>query len=205
MNEGSPKIDAGRTLMKPRTILLIACVAAALNGCGGAGEPPPGVGDNLHVDMTIGSSSPSGGELAVGFNFGRTVELEFSQCFGGAGADCAGGVLLFAAEDPGFATLVLDSPAESLFALPDGVEIEIEVTAADPETSLFIEGSNLDDVGDVAVLGTSPDLHKHGSWQLAIPADEEPADSYSFTFRLRSDDGFGPSQEYVVMLAPHEE
>jgi len=205
MNEEKTKIRQKRPLPASAAALLAAGIAAALTGCGGAGEPPPGFGDNLHVDLTIGSSSASGGELAVGYNFGRTVELEFSQCFGGAGSDCAGGVLLFAAEDPGFAPLVLDSPGESLFALPDQVEVEIEVVTADPEASLFIEGSTLQQSGDTAVLGTSPDLHKHGSWQLAIPADEEPAESYSFSFRLRSGGGFDPSQKYVVTLAPHED
>ncbi|MFN2427780.1 MAG: hypothetical protein ABR587_15190, partial [Candidatus Binatia bacterium] len=119
--------------------------------------------------------------------------------------DCSGGIRLYSAEEPGFALLEASEPDESLFVLPDGVAIEIEVTAADPEASLFLEGETLQDAGDRAEFGTTPDLHAHGSWQLAIPGGEEPAESYTIVFRLHADDGFGPSQEYAVLLAPVDE
>jgi len=178
---------------------------AGLAGCGGFGDPPPGWGDHLHTDITIAGSAPSGGELAIAFDFDEPIEVEFSQCFGGTGAECEGGVLLYAAEDPGFALLVLDDADESLFVLPDGIEIELELMSADAEATLFVEGTTLSAPGDRVVLGTTPEVHLHGSWQLAIPASAEPQASYAFTFRLLSDDGIDPSAEYVALLSPHDD
>lgn len=184
----------------PATLLVVLAA-----GCGGVGAPPPGWGDNEHSDIEVASTAGDGGNLAVEFDFDEVVEVPFSQCFGGSGADCSGGVRLYSTEEPGFGLLALSEPDESLYTLPDDVSIEIEVTAADPEASLFLEGDTLQEAGDRADLGTTPDLHAHGSWQLAIPADEEPAESYAIAFRLHSADGFGPSAEYVVLLAPVDE
>lgn len=177
-------------------------IVLAIAGCGGVGDPPPGWGEHLHGDIEIASTEPDGGDLAVEFDFDEVVEVPFSQCFGGTGEDCDGGVLLFSTEEPGFGLLELSEPDESLYALPDDVEIEIEVTGADPEASLFVEGETLQDSGDRASLGITPDLHAHGSWQIAIAAGEDPAEAYEIRFRLLATDGFGDSAEYVVRLAP---
>lgn len=143
--------------------------------------------------------------MAADFDFSEVIEVAFSQCFGGTGTDCAGGVRLYSTEEPGFAVLSVSEPEESFYALRDGVEVELEVTAADPEASLFLEGETLQNSGDRAELGDTPDLHAHGSWQLAIPGGEEAADAYAIAFRLHSPDGFESSDEYVVLLTPMDE
>jgi hypothetical protein len=183
-------------------ILGASLLAAALTGCGGAGDPPPGWGDNLHSDITLASDEKGGGRLAIAFDFTKEIEVAFVQCFGGSDAACTGGVRLYAAEDPGFTTLKNDDPDESLFVLPDDVEISLEITAADPEVSLFVSGKTLQDAADSAVLGTTPEMHAHGSWQLAIPADDPVAESYAIAFKLTTGDGFADSAEYVALLVP---
>ncbi|MFN2377573.1 MAG: hypothetical protein ABR538_13620 [Candidatus Binatia bacterium] len=195
--------------MRCGCFLLLATVAA-LAGCGGVGAPPPGWGEDDHGDIEIGATGDGEGALAIDFDFEEAIEVAFSQCFGGSGADCSGGIRLYSSEEPGFALLGHDGHGhdhghdddESLFPLPDGVEIELEVTAADPEASLFLEGKTLQNAGDRGELGETPDLHAHGSWQLALPGGEEPADSYRMVLRLHAGNGFEPSAEYVVLLTP---
>lgn len=184
------------------SVLATFSLAAALGGCGGAGDPPPGFGDNLHADLTLASSEQEGGSLAIAYNFAKAVDVTFVQCFGGEAPDCLGGLRLYAAEDPGFVALAANVPGEDLFALPDDVEVGLELVAADAGASLAVEGTTLEEAGDAIVLGVTPDLHVHGSWQLAIPGGEEPAESYALTLRAVSEDGFEPSPAYVVLLHP---
>lgn len=197
-----PRPTGRPAFASPLSILGACLFAAVLTGCGGAGDPPPGWGDNLHGDITLASDEEGGGRLAVAFDFTKEIEVSFVQCFGGSDAACTGGVRLYAAEDPGFATLKVDEPDESLFVLPDDVEISLEITAADPEASLFVSDVTLQDAGESAVLGTTPDLHAHGSWQLAIPADDPVAESYAIAFKLTTGDGFADSVDYVALLVP---
>jgi len=195
----NPAVPQSRSAL---SVLATFTLAAVLNGCGGAGGPPDGWGDNIHGDMTLASDEEDGGSLVIAFNFARPVEVTFVQCFGGEAPDCIGGLRLYAAEDPGFLSLAARVPGEDLFALPDDVEVSLELVAADAGASLAIEGATLEEAGDTAVLGSTPDLHAHGSWQLAIPGGEELAESYALTLRAVTQDGFGPSPAYVVLLHP---
>jgi hypothetical protein len=169
-------------------------------GGGGAGDPPPGWGDNLHGDLTLASSEEGGGSFVIAYDFDEPVETTFVQCFGGEAPDCAGGLSLFAAEDPGFVALAVDSAAEDLHALPDETEVTLELVAADEGASLSIEGETLQQPGDTVMLGSTPDLHAHGSWLLAIPGGTEPQESYSLTIRVVAGGGFDASPDYVVQL-----
>lgn len=189
-------VSTSRTLRA----LLLTMIAAGLAGCGGAGDPPPGYGDNLHGDLTLASTEEGGGSFAIAYDFDEPVETSFVQCFGGEAPECTGGVRLYAAEDPGFVALGIDSVAEDLYALPDDTEVTLELVAADEGASLSIEGSTLAQPGDQASIGSTPDLHAHGSWQVAVPGGTEPAESYSLTIRVVAGGDFEASPEYVVQL-----
>jgi len=181
-------------------VVLALAVTAGLGGCG-AGDAPDGFG--RFFDITIASTEAGGGDLVAAYDFDEAIEVTFVQCLGGTGPACTGGVRLYAAEDPGFDALRRDRVAQSLFALPEGVGIRIEITAAEPEASLFLSNQVLQNAGDETLIGATPEgVHKHGSWQLAIPGDQELEADYALSFRLRTDDGFGDSAEYVVLLTP---
>jgi hypothetical protein len=195
----NPAVPQSRSAL---SVLATFTLTAVLGGCGGAGAPPPEWGEDTHADLTLASDRDGGGSLVIAYNFGKPVEVTFVQCFGGEPPDCQGGLRLYAAEDPGFVSLGARVPGEDLFALPDDVEVSLELLAADSGASLAIEGATLDEAGDTAVLGATPDLHAHGSWQLAIPGGEEPAESYALTLRAVTQDGFGPSPAYVVLMHP---
>lgn len=196
MNASAPRLH--NLLSRLAALALVSGLAA----CGGAGDPPPGWGDNLHADLTLASSEEGGGSLRIAYRFDKPVEVTFVQCFGGEAPECEGGVRLYAAEDPGFVALASNSASEEIYALPAETGIDLELVSASAEASLAIEGQTLDSPGDRVSLGSTPDLHAHGSWQLAIPGGEAVAQEYTLTIRARTEDGFDPSPEYVVLLHP---
>lgn len=166
---------------------------AALASCG-PGDKPKGFGRGADrdFDMFLGASASGSGTLAIDYDFGTEVAAPLSLT--------ANGTNLFVAVDPGFNPILTDEPG--FFALAEGTEIAIEVTAVDPGVSMKLNGEILEAPGDSAVLGTMPDVHVHPEWQVALPEDAA-LETRTITFKATSSSsGYFESDEYTLILAP---
>lgn len=153
-----------------------------------------------HTDMEIGSSASGGGDLIVEYPFSELPVVRVTA---------SGFPGLFTSTDPGF-TPALDEPG--LFELSLGTEVDIEVTAIDPGISLQMGMTLLENVGDVANIGTqdvlgdpeSSGLHKHPTFQLLLAA---PGDTFAegrVSFKLKegaSGIGYGDSEIHTLRLS----
>lgn len=150
-----------------------------------------------HSIMRVGSTQPEGGMLTV-----DSVPVAFVvpvACLGGVGPTCEGGVIVYGGDSPGFNNLNENNPSLPIYRLPDGVEVRMELTQADTDTSVLISGVTLDAAGQEALVNTTPELHNHPLWQFAAPATEHsPADRH-LSFRLLAD-GFEPSDDIALTL-----
>lgn len=160
--------------------------------------PHPGPPHSL---MRVGSTQPGGGNLTV--NEIPTAFLVPTACLGGSGDDCAGGTVVYSGSSPGFNSPTGDDPALPLYVLPDGVEVRIELTAIDPDTSLLISGFTLNEVGESAAVNTTPELHNHPTWQFVAPGGAGHPEEHHMSFRLRAN-GFGDSAEIPITLEAFE-
>lgn len=187
-----------------RCTCAVALAALIAGGCG-PGDAPAGFGD-FHGDIAIGSTQQGGGALAVEYEFTQEVEVSFSQCIGGSGETCDGGIVLYSSEAPGFAPLESDEPDESFYVLDEGTLVSLERTAGDAAASFFFGGVNLGDTGDSVLLGTALEgLHQHGEWQLALPGGTEPAGPYALGLKLTtSTPAYVESEEFMVMIVVDE-
>ena len=186
--------------------LLGSLCLLTLPGCG-PGAAPEGWGVDDHADMVIASTAPGGGALAVEYDFTQEVHLGAPQCIGGDGADCLGGIVLYGSESPGFDALFADEPEEGLYALTEGIEVRVVLTAASPEASLFLNGVSLASPGASVVLGESLEgLHTHGEFLLAFPGGSEPAGEFFLSFRLETDSPrYAGSAEFTLLLHVDDE
>ena len=99
---------------------------------------------------------------------------------------------LYTAIDPGFRAEPEDDPSDEYYPLADGTKVILELfpaegqpSAVDEGLSIHINGRKLSETGDSASLGTTPNIHSHPSWQIAVDGDETA--DYRLSFRLRSD------------------
>lgn len=181
--------------------ILVVLTAMALAGCG-AGSSPDGFGEG-HSDILIGATAEGAGALVVDYHDAEEpIGVSFSNCIGGDGATCAGGVVLYSAEDPGFGPVEDAEPEEGVFPLEEGTEVSIEITAIDDGASLFISDTTLDAVGESAPIGTAIEgLHVHGEWRLLVPGGEEPLAEYAVEFMLTTTSGlYQASEAFAVTL-----
>ena len=75
--------------------------------------------------------------------------------------------------------------------------------AVEPDASVRVSGVMLDQVGEQAVVNTTPELHNHPAWQFAAPGgDHHPADRH-LSIRLHAD-GFESSDEIPITLSVFE-
>lgn len=174
-----------------------------LAGCG-PGDAPADFGIDEHTDIAIASTQPGRGALAADYDFSRPIEISSSQCIGGSGTACEGGILLYSTEDPGFAPLQTDRAGESLYVLEEGTPVTIALSAATAGASLFLDGVSLSRPGDSVLIGQAVGgLHRHGSWQIAVAAGEPPASSYVLTFTLTTSAAqYVESESYTITLVP---
>lgn len=156
-------------------------------------EPSP---DDGHVDLIIGSTEPSGGALVLDYDFGLPFEVFESTTIGG--------FTLWSGTDPGFAQAETDEPDEGVYALEDGVTVSLEVTALEAGTRFRFGDVTVDEVGERVALGTVPDLHGHGEWQVTLPEGVETGD-YPFSFRVVSDTVYDASESETAFLTPVDE
>lgn len=152
--------------------------------------PTPGtacVGDGC---INVYSTAPGGGALTTSWNFAER-EIPTFEAF------CQSGQCLFSAIDPGFLAGFPPPPA-GYHVVEDGVRVSLEVIARDAAATIRIGGQAIG-VGGSALIGTTPDLHNHPSWQLLLPQGEHG--EYAIEFRLTTDAaGYANSEPFVARL-----
>ena len=110
--------------MKHLTITVAAFGALALFAA-------PAFAQHEHADLLIGSDASGSGNLVIDYPFDERPLVRVT--------DSGAPVGLFTAGDPGFAQVEADEPAESVFTLPAGKEISLEVVAIDDIASLKMD------------------------------------------------------------------
>lgn len=178
---------------------LVAALMAAAPGCGDDGENhshddhgPP------HSLMRVGSTIDGAGMLAVAGPVPVAFVVE-QACLGGSGDHCTGGTVVYAGTSPGFDD-VRDTDPTPPFPLPEGVEVHIEIVAADPGASLLISGATLDAPGERVLVNPAGHLHNHPTWQAVAPGGESLVPK-TMSFRLHAD-GFGSSEIFTITIEP---
>lgn len=190
-----PRLNRGR--------LVLSLALFGLCSACGPGPPPPDYFADPHADLLMASTGKGGGALAVDFDFDATVPVYFSECFGGSGSDCTGGVAVYSSEAPGFGALESDEPDEGFYALDLGVAVRFEVVESDPGTSLFIEGVLLDEPGESVALPPTPNLHTHGAWQVAVDDPDDRLRTFTLAFRVTTTAaGYAESEVYTLRFRP---
>ena len=159
-----------------------------------------------HVEILVGSTADGGGALALHpeFDLDTPVPVPFAECLGGSGEDCSGGTRVHQVANPGINSAEDDDPDESFFALDPGVAVDLEVLAIDAGLSIRFDEQIIDEVGDRAVLGTTPEFHADPETQLTIGPDGGPS-RYQVTFRISTPGGgFTASAPLTVTFEPVE-
>lgn len=191
-----------RPSMLLSSLLAAAVAGLTMTGCG-AGDAPADWGQAAHFDIEIGSTEDGSGQLTLDYDTSEPVSLTFTQCIGGDGSTCTGGIALFSAEDPGWGSLEADAASANRFVLDEGTSVTLEVVAIDAGLSYFVNGVSLDSPGDQVTLGEAVEaLHTHGEWQLALPGDTVPEASYALTLRVIDPSGmYSPSDDIALTLS----
>lgn len=143
--------------------------------------------------LQIWSTADGGGSLTVQF-----IERKIL-----AGPTfCAAGTCFYSTIDPGFMAPPEDTaPGDSYFRLVDGTEVSVEIVAIDPALRVgSVNGHELSQAGDAAVLGTMPTIHVHPSWQIIVPTDV--FGDYLLSYRLTTTSPlYASSDVYTVTVS----
>lgn len=144
-----------------------------------------------HVDMLLCSTAPGGGALALDHDFSDPIGLHQTLC--------VGGVCLYSSTNPGFDVATADQPERGLYTLRNRTAVTFELVSADPGVSVKIGSAVLNTPGARATLGTTPDVHVHPSWQVAVPPGQ--AGVSQLRFRLTTTSRFyAPSAIFTLRM-----
>lgn len=183
-------------------------------------EPTATPDEHEHREVEIGSTEDGGGALAANFDYERPISLFFNSCIGGEGDECSGGIRLYSAPNPGFVPHAHDHEAEGsggdhgeggghedeIFELAGDTALSIEIIAITAGLSMTIEGERLDEPGQSAALGTTPDFHADVETFLALEDDDSVEGDYRLSFRLLTDSPtYDDSAEYEIHFAAADE
>lgn len=174
-----------------RNNCLALLVAASLTLASAGAARAHGVGGS----MRVGSTADGGGALVASYDFASAQAVSFSLQIGPTA--------LYSAIVPSFDAITDDDPANGLYALNANVQVKVELTAFEPgKTSMNVNGTTLDTIGESAVLGTGTAWHQHPTWQLllTLPAGEHGSGSLSFKLTTTAA-GYSASQVYTVVLS----
>lgn len=189
-------------------------LAFCMAGCGDDGEPPgeglPASGGGGHEHIYIGSTEASGGTLFGDFDFdGKRATAYFTECLGGNDDQCTGGVAIYTATSPAFASVEPDEETPGYHAVPDDTPIRLEITAIDAAVSVRVGTRFMRQVGDSDLVGTTP-FHGHGEFLVAVPGPSTAPASrdhgaeeveYPVSFRFTSSAAqFAPSPSYTLRI-----
>lgn len=147
-------------------------------------------------DMAVSSTADGSGALAIGFDFHSRVKTAFS-------AEIAG-TSIYTASEPGFDALETDEPLDSLYALDNGTQVSVEITAIDAgKTAMKLNAVTLDSVGDSVVIGTAGvDLHHHPEFQLLLMLPPGEFGEGSISFKLTTTSAtYSESQPYTITVS----
>lgn len=170
---------------------LLPLLAAFLTLAGAGSARAHGIGGS----MLLGSTADGGGSLKLAYDFTSAQQVSFSLQIGPTA--------LYSAIVPSFDSIAADDPGNGLFALNAGVQVKVELTAFEPgKTSMNVNGTTLDTVGESVVIGAGPDFHQHPTWQLllTLPAGEYGSGSLSFKLTTTAG-GYSASPVYTVVLS----
>lgn len=155
-----------------------------------------------HSDLEIGSSASGSGNLIVEYPFSEAGTVRVTD---------SGFPGLFTATDPGFAPAIAAGP--DLFELNLNTEVDVEITAIDPDVSLQLGVTPLAAVGDTATIGVhdllgdeeNSSLHNHPTFQLLLSA---PGDTFAegrVSFKVSegsgSSVGYADSEIYTLKIS----
>ncbi|MGD9762523.1 MAG: hypothetical protein AB7V27_02240 [Candidatus Binatia bacterium] len=141
-------------------------------------------------DMLIASSANGSGALVLDYDFpARIVVTESFK---------AGGITLYSRTEPGFNALMVDRPAEGLFALDSDTAVRCAITDIEEGASVHINGTTLDAIDETAVIGSAPHLHVHPIWRLTLP--DGVIATRRIRFSLTGTRGYNDSVHYEAQL-----
>jgi hypothetical protein len=205
--------------MSLRTLLLIIGMSG-LAACGDDGEPvgtanpPPGGGGHEHI--YIGSTEPGGGALLGDFDFEHKVATaSFTECLGGSGDQCVGGVAIYTATAPAFALITPSREEPGKHVLADDTPISLELTAIDSAVRVRVAERFMSQPGESDLIGITP-FHSHGEFQVAVPGpsehhhardhDGEEENEHHVSFRFTSSaPALAPSESYTLRIVTSDE
>jgi hypothetical protein len=145
--------------------------------------------------MRIGSTANGGGTLVADYDFSSAQPVSFSLQIGGT--------TVYSAIVPSFDSIHEDDAMAGLFALNANVQVRVQLTALDVgKTAMNVNGTQLDAVGESAVLGTGPDFHQHPNLQLLLmlPVGEHGSGKLAFKLTTTAS-GYSESQAYTLVLS----
>lgn len=158
-----------------------------------------------HSLIELGSAADGAGQLTGKLDFDGTQELPLADCVGGTGDECEGGTRLFSDTNPGFLPIAEDDAEHPIFTLPDGVPVTLEIVAIADALSLRVGEATLDSPGQTLSLGSTPEIHTHPEYLLAIPGGGGPAGEYELTVRLTTNAApFTTSDDITITFVPTE-
>lgn len=179
------------------------------------GQPAPGQrffslraphdDEDEHKELHVAASEEAGGALIIHpeFDTGEAIPLHFSDCFGGTGDDCAGGMRLFTAVNPGFSPLAASDPDAGRHTIAAGAPITLEVIDIAEGLTLRFGEVALDDAGDTVLLGETPDFHADIETQLLAPGGGEPGGTYTVSLGVTTTaDGYEASEPITITFTP---
>lgn len=150
-----------------------------------AGFPPRAHAQHTE-DFSIGSDTPGGGKLKF------VTESTFPIALPAVHGLLEG----WALDDPGYNTLEVDDPANSIFVLNPNTSVVVRLLSVDPDFKAYTPGfaDTLDQPGDSWFLGTGS-FDTHPTWHIdsADPDYVPNRPFWSFQFQLED-----PSGHYVT-------
>lgn len=155
-----------------------------------------------HVEVVVASDEDGGGKLVSHFEFEGSIPLYFSQCFGGTGPECEGGMALYTAGSPGVEALEESEPDESLYVLDDETPITIEVTEIAAGLSLTFETERLDAPGESALIGTTPEIHADLETQLLAPGGDLSEVAVKLVLKTSAEPPYSASEPFTITFVP---
>ncbi len=168
--------------MRLRLVLVLAAALVA-----GPVASRACVGDGC---LNIFATAAGGGALTTTWDFASRKVQTFEIL-------CAAGTCLYSAIDPGFLNGFAPFPPGVHAVAPD-TRISFETVAADAGVRFMLNGEALGP-GESGLIGITPDLHNHPSWQLAVPEGEQG--DFALSFKLTTDSPLHEdSQTFTILL-----
>jgi len=149
----------------------------------------------------FGSTAQGSGALTI--DPVPQIPTYFSACLGGSDPECTGGTNIYIGSDPGFKEADATEATATLFALPDGVTVGLQVVSIDPVLSLKFDAGTLNAAGQSIAFGTTPGIHADLEWQLALPGGTPFGPGYPVTLKLTTtSSGFTDSTQFTEIVRP---